>query len=115
MNNVVDYTFHSGIIDNPQDSIFFYKNGQDWSDFYSPTFSPVFEPTFASVGLGEQAKELCKNDTFCLFDVAATGRVDIGHSTLEGSINFELLVNLSKPGTYYITCILLHLLNWINL
>ena len=94
------FIYYSGIIDNPQDSIFFYESGQDWSSFYSPNFSPVFEPTFASVGLEEQAKELCQNDTFCLFDVATTGRVDIGRSTLEGSINFELLVNLSKPGTY---------------
>ena len=42
--------------------------------------------------------ETCGEDVFCLFDVAATGRMDIGLSTLNGSQNFEELVNLSYPG-----------------
>ena len=42
--------------------------------------------------------ETCGEDVFCLFDVATTGRMDIGLSTLNGSQNFEELVNLSYPG-----------------
>ena len=58
----------------------------------------MFEPTFASIEVEQQAREMCKNDSFCLFDIAATGRVDIGLSTLAGSIGFERIVELSAPG-----------------
>ena len=33
-----------------------------------------------------------------LFDIAATGRVEIGMTTLKGSEDFEELVELSAPG-----------------
>ena len=45
--------------------------------------------------------ETCGGDIFCLFDVAATGRMDIGLSTLNGSQNFDELVKLSYPGNEY--------------
>jgi hypothetical protein len=85
------------IISRSEDSIFSYEGSQFWSSFYEPSFTPVFEPTFASVEVEQQAKEMCKNDSFCLFDIAATGRVDIGLSTLSGSIEFERIVKLSTP------------------
>ena len=34
---------------------------------------------------------------FCKFDIAATGRVEIGETTYQGGQDFEQLVNLSKP------------------
>ena len=40
----------------------------------------------------------CNNDTFCLYDIAATGRMDIGLSTLDGSMGFEEILRLSYPG-----------------
>ena len=46
-----------------------------------------------------QAIDLCSGDEFCLYDIAATSDVDIGMSTLEGSQNYEEIVNFSIPGT----------------
>lgn len=43
---------------------------------------------------------ICGNDQFCLFDIAATGRTDVGLSTLEGSQNFEMILQLSIPGIW---------------
>ena len=44
--------------------------------------------------------ETCGGDVFCLYDVATTGRMDIGLSTLNGSQDFDELVKLSYPGIY---------------
>ena len=58
----------------------------------------MFGPAFTSPELEEKAKKLCKNDSFCLYDIAATGRVELGMTTLRGSEDFEELVELSAPG-----------------
>jgi len=42
--------------------------------------------------------ELCKGDKFCLYDIATTGSMDIGLSTLNGSVRYEEIVETSKPG-----------------
>ena len=47
--------------------------------------------------LKNNASNLCGEDEFCLFDVAATGRLEIGESTLQGGLNFLTLVELSRP------------------
>ena len=86
-----------GIIDDPSDSLFTYKFGQDWSTFYFPDFTPVYEPSFVDPVLEDKANEICGDDLFCKFDIAATGRVEIGEATYQGGQDFEQLVNLSKP------------------
>ena len=55
---------------------------------------------FDSPNLEDQASELCGGDTFCLYDIAATGRVEIGLSTLQGSQEFESILELSIPGIH---------------
>ena len=40
---------------------------------------------------------------FCLFDIAATGRTDIGLSTLVGSQTFDDIVALSTASKYFCT------------
>ena len=52
---------------------------------------------FANPSLEAEAIEACDNDTFCLYDIATTGRMDIGLSTLDGSRNFDEIVQLSYP------------------
>ena len=43
---------------------------------------------------------MCGDDKNCLFDVAATGRVDIGVATLEGSENFNEIVEMAIPSKF---------------
>ena len=45
-----------------------------------------------------QAREICGDDEFCLFDIAATGRVDVGVSTLESSDVIEEIYSFLIPG-----------------
>ena len=40
---------------------------------------------------------MCGDDENCLFDVAATNRVDIGMATLEGLENFNEIVEMAIP------------------
>ena len=86
-----------GIINEPSDSLFTYHSGQSWSTFYCPDFTPVYEPRFNDSALEDKANKICRDDVFCKFDIAATGRVEIGETTYQGGQDFELLVNLSKP------------------
>lgn len=88
----------SGIIDTPLDSLFTYQPGETWENFYDPFFEPTYQPMFANPELEAMAYELCGNDTFCLFDVAATGDMDIGLSTLEGGREIQEITELQIPG-----------------
>ena len=93
---------HLGIIKDIIKSLFTYRDGKSWADYYHPSFSPVFEPTFSDPDLEEDAREICDGDTFCLFDIAATKRVDIGMSTMQGNQELERIIELSLPGEWYI-------------
>ena len=90
----------AGIINNKEDSLFSYRAGENWTTFYRPQYSPLYGPVFATPELKAMAEQLCKNDTFCLYDIAATGRVELGMTTLRGSEDFEELVELSAPGKF---------------
>ena len=46
-----------------------------------------------------QAFEACGGDSFCLFDIAATGRMEVGLSTLAASQELE---EISRPGKFNI-------------
>lgn len=81
-----------GIIDNPHDSLFIYGPNGDWDYFYDINYIPVFEPTFSSTELEEQANEICGNNQLCIFDIAATGDIDIGSSTVESVHEHERLM-----------------------
>jgi len=90
----------SGIMDNPADSLFTYAPGRNWSDFYDPNFSPMFLPTFDDPALEKEATSICGSDVFCLFDIAATKRVEIGVATMEGGEDFDNLVDMSVPSEW---------------
>ena len=89
---------HTGFIDREEQSLFTYKQNFSWETYHDQNFEPLFESTFSDAMLEQQAMETCGDDIFCLYDVATTGRMDIGLSTLDGSQNFDELVELSYPG-----------------
>ncbi len=90
--------YYVGIVDSPQDSIFTYQPGQTWATFYDPHFVPVYKPTFSSPSLQEQAASICGNDVECLFDMAATGREDIGIVSIDVEQEIKELLELQIPG-----------------
>ena len=87
-----------GIIDNEADSLFSYNDGESWATFYRPNYQPLFDLVFASPELEAEAREVCQNDTFCLYDIAATGRVQLGMTTLRGNQELDEIVELSDAG-----------------
>lgn len=90
---------HAGIV-NPRKSLFTYGPNGDWDSFHDINYVPAFEPTFSSTELEEQANEVCGDDQLCLFDIAATGNVDIGSSTVQSVQEQELLKALFVPSNF---------------
>lgn len=79
------------------DSLFTYKINEGWSDFFDPVFSAEFEPSFSDPVAEMRAQEICDGDEFCLFDIAATGREEVGIATrIAGQISQHITV-LSAP------------------
>ena len=89
--NNITCIIHAGIIDNPRQSIFTYGPSGDWETYYHPDYNPAFTPNFSSPVLEEQAHDVCGEDKLCLFDIAATGNVDIGSSTMNSVQEQEFL------------------------
>ena len=89
-----------GIIDNREDSLFMYQEslGESWDHFYDPDYMPAFTPTFNDSSLEEEAISICGDSLFCLFDIAATKRLEIGMTTAVDNEEYEIVVNMSQPG-----------------
>ena len=91
------YTY-IGIVDSANDSLFSYGANESWSDFYSPDFAPIFEVDFNSSSISVESFDICEGDLFCIFDIAATGNMAIGLTTLSGGQELEMINTLSAPG-----------------
>ena len=83
-----------------KDSLFTYSGNDSWSTFYDPDFVPLFEPVFTDSSLENTTYEICKDDLFCIFDITAIKKTKIGMSTLQGTEDLEMIVEMSKPGMY---------------
>ena len=70
-----------------------YRNLTDDDNFKCPqNFAPVFfQEALDSLdpALRAQAEMVCGNDLTCLFDIAATGNVALGESTLSESTEIQ--------------------------
>lgn len=87
-----------GIINNASESLFAYNRlGESFEVFRDPDFTPAFVPEFDDPVLEQMADEVCGDDQFCRFDVAATKNVDIGMTTMMGVGEFDELVDLAEP------------------
>ena len=90
-----------GIITLPEQSLFTYTTaGESFETFFDPEYLPSFGTVFNDPELQAQAEALCGSDQFCLYDVAATRRTDIGLSTLIGNQEFEVIVELALPSEF---------------
>ena len=84
---------------NKTESLFTYNQqiDQSWDTFYDPYFQPLFNVI-------PSQNSICGNNTFCLYDIRATGNTDIGLSTLNSSNVYDKIVRLSYPGKYTYIC-----------
>ena len=95
----------AGIIDDPDNSLFSYEEGKSWADYFDPDFTPAYQPTFTDPALEERAMEICGDDQFCVFDIAATEREEVGMSTMQGNLDLEMITELSQPGQCIRVCV----------
>ena len=80
----------------------YHQPGESWSTYYDPNFTPLFGAEFSDPEAETEAMELCQGDEFCLYDFATTGSMDIGLSTLNGSVGYEEMVETAKPSVCHI-------------
>ena len=85
-------------ITDPDNSLFSYEEGKSWADYFDLDFTPAYQPTFTDPALEERAMEICGDDQFCVFDIAATEREEVGMSTMQGNLDLEMITELSQPG-----------------
>ncbi len=95
INYTHSITVNAGIIEDAASSLFTYKAGENFSDFYVPDYQPAFETTFLDPVLETRAEELCGGNAFCLYDFAVTGRMDIALSTLKTVQDYEFQAELT--------------------
>ena len=95
----------AGIIDDPDNSLFSYEEGKSWADYFDPDFTPAYQPTFTDPALEERTMEICGDDQFCVFDIAATEREEVGMSTMQGNLDLEMITELSQPGQCVHVCV----------
>ena len=88
---------YPGIINSAESSLFSYRTNENWMTFFEPQFPAVFEPSFADSEAESRAHSICNGDQFCLFDIAATGREDVGMSTQIGGQALEEIIEISAP------------------
>ncbi|XP_019636809.1 PREDICTED: mucin-like protein, partial [Branchiostoma belcheri] len=76
--------------DGPKKSLFIYKDGEDVNSFTSADYQPKYtdELVFDDPELETRAREICDNDTECLFDVSQTGDLEVAVITVEGKEEF---------------------------
>ena len=94
------------------DSLFTYSIGESWETYHDDNFSPSYELVFVNPSLESRAMNVCDDDQFCLYDIATTGRLEIGMSTLDGSRSFNEIVQLSYASKQDNMC-WLHTCAWI--
>ena len=86
------------MINDEAESLFAYNRpGDTFDTFRDLTFTPAFEPVFDDPELEMRAEEICGDDEFCKFDIAATKDEDIGMSTMLGVRDFDNIVELAQP------------------
>ena len=83
-----------GIIANPAQSLFTYGADESWGTFYRPDYTPAFGVEFSDPELEEEARAICGDDDLCLFDIAATGDVNIGAATRESGEEQDTITEL---------------------
>lgn len=86
-----------GIIADTANSLFTYDQSDSFTTYHHPNYVPAFEISFASSTLQSDAVANCLDNSPCLFDVAATGILQVGVATLKEMENINTINESSRP------------------
>ena len=111
MNNYLNFWFNVhflGIV-SKNDTLFTYRGGKDYDDYVDPGFTPVFledvESIFSNSNLQKEIKRICGDNIQCTFDIAVSGKTNIGQVTLNSINNLkERKRNLLISKFRYLKC-----------
>ncbi|XP_028416703.1 sushi domain-containing protein 2-like, partial [Dendronephthya gigantea] len=81
-------------------TLFAYHVGKSYDSYFTPNFIPAFldetNSLFSSFTLEQEARSVCGANEECLYDIAVTGKRDIGEATLESFNEIQKRTNASK-------------------
>ncbi|XP_028415602.1 sushi domain-containing protein 2-like isoform X2 [Dendronephthya gigantea] len=81
-------------------TLFKYHPGKSYNSFSNKNFIPAFldetGSLFSNLTLEQEARRICEGNEECLFDIAITGKKDIGEATLQSLIKIKKKKKLSK-------------------
>ena len=79
------------------DSLFTYTPGQSAATFDDPSFTPVFDLSDLPFANMSGVAEICGDSLECLFDVGATGDIEVGLVDVEVQVTYNETVEISNP------------------
>ena len=86
-----------GILDDVDDSLFAYNQNDDFFTYHDPTFVPIFVAAIDDREYQQKVTNFCQEDTACIFDIIATGSIEVGLSTLQQTVIITNVSKLSQP------------------
>ena len=97
----------TGIVERNK-TLFTYHIGQSYDDLIDFNFEPVFldetNSLFSNLTLQQEARNICGEYQECLFDIALTGRTNIGEATLRSFTDLRERTNNSQNGKLFDLC-----------
>ena len=85
------------MVSDPSKSLFTYDQSDSFSTYHHPEYIPLFEVSFTNSSLQTLAELQCQGSQLCLFDVAATGNIEVGVATMYEDNFIAFVVETSKP------------------
>ena len=81
------FLFSGRLLSN--ESLFFYRPGQNYFNFYHPNHVPHFSDELNISSLSPEVRRACGQNRECLFDAAETGSVSFGEQTSNDENSFD--------------------------
>ena len=97
--NAFKYFFNAGRI-TAADSLFTYILGQSADTFNNHSFTPVLDISELPFANMAGVEDVCGDSLECLFDVGATGDLEVGQVAMEVQITYNEIVEVSEQSKY---------------
>ncbi len=87
----------AGIISDPTESLFTYDQSDSFYTYHHLEYAPLFQVIFINSSLQTLAESQCQGSQLCLFDIAATGDIEVGIATMNTENVIAYIMETSSP------------------